>query len=125
MSRSSSCRRWSPGPPTKRKSQNGARGRRRGARYFSSSTSGFSTMLTPSRPGTSAAYGARHLPGSRPPLMAGKIAISAPSAIGVSRPPVHRQLSKATEVDGHIINLLDAHSHVPTDPQPAAPYDRR
>src|SRR6266566_1121048 len=33
----------------------------------------------------------------RPPLMAGKIAISAPSVMGVSRPPVHRQHSVPTK----------------------------
>ena len=32
---------------------------------------------------------------------------------------------KAIEADGQIINVFDSHNHVPVDPQPDGPYDRR
>lgn len=34
-------------------------------------------------------------------------------------------IPRALEVDGHIINVFDSHNHVPIDPQPDTPYDRR
>ncbi len=34
-------------------------------------------------------------------------------------------IPRAIEVDGDIINVFDSHNHVPVDPQPATPHDRR
>ncbi len=34
-------------------------------------------------------------------------------------------IPRAIEVDGHIINVFDSHSHAPVDPPPPAPYDQR
>ncbi len=34
-------------------------------------------------------------------------------------------IPRALAVDGHVINVFDSHNHIPADPPPSEPYDRR